>query len=73
MLRICGTSMRLLRSGRISADERPRRQESIAGTVFDAYVTVSDGMLRPTIRSNSFITAEAMLIVDERDPFCWGM
>jgi 4-hydroxyproline epimerase len=49
------------------------RQESIAGTVFDAYVTVSDGMLRPTIRSNSFITAEAMLIVDERDPFCWGM
>lgn len=49
------------------------RQESIAGTVFDAYVTVSDGVVRPTIRSNSYITAESTLIVDERDPFCWGM
>ena len=49
------------------------RQESITGTVFDAYVTVSDGALQPTIRSNSYITAEAMLIVDERAPFCWGV
>jgi 4-hydroxyproline epimerase len=49
------------------------RQESIVGTVFDAYVTVSDGALLPTIRSNSYITAESMLIVDERDPFCWGV
>ena len=49
------------------------RQESIVGTVFDAYVTVNDGALLPTIRSNAYITAESMLIVDERDPFCWGM
>ena len=49
------------------------RQESIVGTVFDAWVQVIDGAIRPTIRSNAYITAESMLIVDERDPFCWGM
>jgi 4-hydroxyproline epimerase len=49
------------------------RQESIVGTVFDAYISVVDGALKPTIRSNAYITAESMLIVDERDPFCWGM
>ena len=49
------------------------RQESIVGTVFDAYATIVDGAFRPTIRSNAYITAESMLIVDERDPFCWGI
>lgn len=55
------------------AEGQTWRQESVVGTVFDAYVTVADGALLPTIRSNSYITAESMLIVDERDPFCWGI
>src|SRR6266508_871487 len=49
------------------------RQESIVGTVFDARVDIVDGAIRPTIRSNAYITAESMLIVDERDPLCWGI
>ena len=49
------------------------RQESIVGTVFDGTVNVVDGAIRPTIRSNAYITAESMLIVDERDPLTWGI
>lgn len=49
------------------------RQESIVGTVFDGSVSVIDGAVRPTIRGNAYITAESMLIVDERDPLCWGL
>jgi 4-hydroxyproline epimerase len=32
-----------------------------------------DGAIRPTIRGTAYVTAESMLIVDERDPFCWGI
>ena len=49
------------------------RQESIIGTTFDGSVTVVDGKIRPIIRSPAHVTAESMLIVDERDPFCWGL
>ena len=55
------------------AEGQPWRQESIVGTVFDGSVNIIDGAIRPTIRSNAYITAESMLIVDERDPFCWGV
>jgi 4-hydroxyproline epimerase len=49
------------------------RQESIIGTVFDGTVNVVDGAIVPTIRSTAHVTAESMLIVDERDPLCWGL
>jgi len=49
------------------------RQESIVGTVFDGSVNVVDGSILPTIRSTAYVTAESMLIIDERDPFCWGI
>ena len=49
------------------------RQESIIGTVFDGSVNVTDGKIVPTIRSTAHVTAESMLIVDERDPLCWGL
>jgi 4-hydroxyproline epimerase len=49
------------------------RQESIIGTVFDGSVNVVDGAVVPTIRSTAHVTAESMLIVDERDPLCWGL
>src|SRR6266852_4317469 len=49
------------------------RQESIIGTVFDGAVNVVDGAIVPTIRSTAHVTAESMLIVDERDPLCWGL
>ncbi len=49
------------------------RQESIVGTIFDGTVNIVDGKLLPTIRSTAHVTAESTLIVDERDPYCWGL
>ena len=49
------------------------RQESIIGTIFDGSVKVVDGAVLPIIRSTAHVTAESVLIVDERDPFCWGL
>jgi 4-hydroxyproline epimerase len=49
------------------------RQESIVGSVFEGWVNVVEGAIQPTIRGRAFITAEATLILDERDPFCWGI
>jgi 4-hydroxyproline epimerase len=73
----CGTAVSaklacLFEDGKI-AEGQNWRQESIVGTVFDGSVTLVDGQVRPTIRSNAYITAESMLIVDERDPLCWGL
>jgi 4-hydroxyproline epimerase len=55
------------------AEGQSWRQESIVGTIFDGVVNVVDNAVRPTIRSTAHVTAESMLIVDERDPYCWGL
>jgi len=49
------------------------RQESIVGTLFEGSVRIVDGAIVPTIRGKAFVNAEATLILDERDPFCWGI
>ncbi len=49
------------------------RQEGILGSVFEGTISVSQGMIYPSITGSAFITAEAELILDERDPFCWGI
>ncbi len=49
------------------------RQESIVGSVFEGWVHVVNGAIQPTIRGTAFITSEATLILDARDPFCWGI
>lgn len=49
------------------------RQESIVGSVFEGSVSFVDGKLYPTIKGSAFVNAEATLILDERDPFCWGI
>lgn len=50
------------------------RQESVIGSVFDAYYRYSDsGEVLPTIRGQAFVTAEARLHFDPRDPFRWGI
>jgi len=49
------------------------RQESIVGSLFEGSVRVVDGAIRPTIRGRAFVNAEATLILDESDPFCWGI
>lgn len=49
------------------------RQESIVGSIFEGSVTVSDNIIHPSIKGAAFITAEADLILDDRDPFCMGI
>jgi 4-hydroxyproline epimerase len=50
-------------------------QESILGTTFAAQYRWLDpvsGKVEPTIKGTAFVNAESTLLLDERDPFCWG-
>lgn len=49
------------------------RQESIVGSVFEGSVRVIDNLVHPSIKGSAFITAEADLIIDSRDPFAMGI
>ncbi|MBY0505609.1 MAG: 4-hydroxyproline epimerase [Bryobacteraceae bacterium] len=49
------------------------RQESIVGSVFTGSYSAEEGGIRPTIRGTAFVTAEATLLLDPRDPFCHGL
>src|SRR5580704_11467240 len=49
------------------------RQESIVGTVFEGSVTLVDGKLYPEITGFAYVNAESDLILDEADPFCYGI
>jgi 4-hydroxyproline epimerase len=49
------------------------RQESIVGGIFEGSVAVADGNIYPRITGRAYINAEADLILDERDPFCYGI
>jgi len=49
------------------------RQESIVGSVFEGSVSIVDGQVYPEITGSAFVNAEADLILDERDPFCYGI
>jgi 4-hydroxyproline epimerase len=49
------------------------RQESIVGSLFEGSVSIANGAIQPTIRGSAFVNAEATLILDDRDPFCWGI
>lgn len=48
------------------------KQESIIGSSFEASFEVLGGEVIPTIKGNAYITAESVLIFDERDPFRFG-
>ncbi len=49
------------------------RQESIIGSIFEGTVKVVDGRIFPRIRGTAHVNAEADLILDEKDPFCYGI
>jgi 4-hydroxyproline epimerase len=49
------------------------RQESIVGSVFEGSIRAAGDKVHPTIRGSAFINAEAELILDERDPFRYGI
>lgn len=50
-------------------------QESVIGSTFEGwYRREGDGgAVRPTIRGRAYVNAEATLILDPADPFCWGI
>jgi 4-hydroxyproline epimerase len=51
-------------------------QESIIGSTFEAtyrWLDRARGEIAPTITGRAFVNAEAILLLDERDPFCWGI
>ncbi len=50
------------------------RQESIVGSIFEAsYEHGDNGRILPSIVGSAFVNGEADLILDPRDPFCWGI
>ncbi len=49
------------------------RQESLIGSLFEASITVRDGVVIPHITGSAFVNSEAHLILDDRDPFEWGI
>ncbi|MEO8408281.1 MAG: proline racemase family protein, partial [Oxalobacteraceae bacterium] len=48
-------------------------QESIIGSVFDASYRIVDGQILPSIRGRAYVNAEATLLLDQNDPFVWGI
>jgi len=49
------------------------RQESIVGSVFEGSVIVREGRVYPRIRGSAYVTSEATLVFDPRDPFVHGI
>lgn len=49
------------------------RQASVIGSVFHASYELADGGIVPTIRGSAHLSAEATLLIDEDDPFGWGI
>lgn len=51
-------------------------QESVLGSVFTAryrWLDRAAGKIAPEITGTAFVTAEASLLLDPADPFCWGI
>jgi 4-hydroxyproline epimerase len=50
--------------------------ESIVGSKFSGsfvWESKSEGRILPTITGSAFVTGEGTLLLDESDPFCWGI
>jgi 4-hydroxyproline epimerase len=49
-------------------------QESVLGSRFEAtYQPAPEGGILPVITGRAHLTAETTLLLDESDPFCWGI
>jgi len=51
-------------------------QESIIGSIFTGsfeWIDQASGRIIPRIRGQAFVNAETTLLLEERDPFCWGI
>jgi proline racemase len=58
------------------AEGTPWIQESILGSRFVGeyhWIDRAAGVVAPKITGTAHVNAEARLILDEADPFCWGI
>jgi 4-hydroxyproline epimerase len=58
------------------AEHAPWVQESILGSTFTGrfrWLDRAAGKVTPIISGTAFVNSEATLLLDERDPFCWGI
>jgi len=70
-----GTSAKLAclaADGKLREGE-PWVQESILGSTFTGRYRRDGDKIIPTITGAAHVTAEATLLLDERDPLCWGI
>ncbi|MCA9257743.1 MAG: proline racemase family protein [Planctomycetales bacterium] len=49
------------------------RQESITGEAFVVTYRRSDDKIIPSITGRAFVNADATIVIDPQDPFCWGV
>ena len=49
------------------------RQESIIGSLFEASIELENGQVLPRIKGTAFVNAEGYLVLNEDDPFCYGI
>jgi 4-hydroxyproline epimerase len=45
----------------------------VIGSRFEASYVVEGGQIIPTVRGRAYMSAEATLLVEEDDPFAWGI
>jgi len=70
-----GTSAKiacLAADGKLAAGEA-WTQASVIGSRFEASYQMEDGKVIPTLRGRAHISAEATLLIDDNDPFGWGI
>jgi len=73
-----GTSAKLacLAADGLLEEGEPWVQESIVGSAFGGsfrWLDREQGIIAPTITGSAYITADATLLLDESDPFCFGL
>lgn len=55
------------------AENEPWIQESIIGSRFTGTYRRQGDAILPSIRGRAYVNSKASLILDEDDPFCWGI
>jgi len=70
-----GTSAKLacLAADRKLSEGEDWVQESIIGSTFVGHYRRNGSEIVPSITGTAFVNAESTLILDEKDPFCWGI
>ncbi len=70
-----GTSAKiacLIADGKLKPGE-VYRQESIVGSLFEAWGTLQGDAILPFVRGSAYIIGETTLLLDKADPFQWGI